>query len=346
MSRNIRTFVMSRFNLTEEEAQHYSQKYYHNYGLSLLGFYTAFNKDGQKLMSAKEYGDYVHCNVTYTNLNNTPEKKEKNAQLKAMLTRLNRHVCTPQSTNEHQHYLYYFTNANREHAINCLSHIGLLPLFESAAEDGEADAVYSPVARPFKEYAYPFDALTAEENNANHKKEKYYFGFSYEDQWRLTEPNIINKPFRDAYAAVAREIERDVVQEVQLGDTAREEKRRMLDERYSQLYTNGSKELNTGRFIMVDDTLMNLQYPLELGWKAVWLDQTGNSRTVVEEKTATPEKNHNNNKSEEKSESQFITKFSDPFYQTAFREKRLKIIYSILELEGALDEFVAEESKP
>ncbi|EPY25153.1 hydrolase of the HAD superfamily [Strigomonas culicis] len=324
MHNNIYAFIMQHYHLTVEEAGEFATRYYHNYGVSLLGFFIHFRQ-----MNAKAYSDYVHNTLDYAH------RVAPDVPLRAMLARMaGKGTDDAAATRKNRYDLYYFTNANRRHAIQCLRHLDLLSLFVPAAPIAdrawkEYDVTYAELQKVYQHHppapsgadhprredrtgieevsikakiASPSAADEGGEAAAEAILDELYKsdfdGYSYEDQWRLTEPHLENKPYRAAYEAVAADIQR------------RQQQQGLAEEGQAVVPCN---------YIMVDDSLMNLKEPLHLGWRAVWITDAPTAHQ--------PEKKS------------LFAEDEREFYETAIKENRLKVIHSILELESACAEF-------
>ncbi|CAG9583743.1 conserved hypothetical protein [Leishmania major strain Friedlin] len=295
MHDRIFAFAQQKVGLTAEQAECLSRKYWLNYGLSLYGYVKEYNVD------AKEYSDFVHqCSY---------DKLHYNKPLIDMLLIMQyapeaaRGHDGPRSTNID--HLYYFTNANHSHARNVLDAQGLRPIFTRPR----------PVGLPVKE-----NHPASEQAGAEDQVE--WLGFSYEDQWQLTHPEIANKPMRQAYEAIYKAIEDQVAEDAALVATtttagsgsafASSSASRNSD--IAEEVKNKRARLRPENFVMVDDSLMNIDAPLELGWSAVWYaHDTQELPTDVKDNA------------------------SAPLYAAAVASGRLQVIRNILELRAAVE---------
>lgn len=270
-------FAATKLNLSTTEAEALSQKYWRDYGLSLYGYKKEYNID------AKEYSDFVHqCSY---------EKLHYNAPLVEMLSSMQ---FNPDAAAEGGvDHLYYFTNANRAHARRVLEPQGLRPIFTRPR----------PAGSPIKECHRVDDAEGFEEDVE-------WLGFSYEDQWRLTEPDIANKPMQRAYEAIYKAIEEQVEGDVTLLAGAED----VATALNAQEVHSRRTHLHPRNVVMVDDSLMNLDAPLILGWSAVWYAH-GSQVLPTDEGTSA----------------------SAALYAEAVASGRLQVIYSILDLKGAVE---------
>ncbi|KAG5490090.1 hypothetical protein JKF63_00209 [Porcisia hertigi] len=296
MRERIFTYAEQKVGLTAEEAEQLSHKYWLSYGLSLYGYVKDYNVD------AKEYSDFVHqCSYDKLNYN------------KPLVNMLLSMQYVSGDAGEHDgpcptgvDHLYYFTNANFPHARKVLDLQGLRSIFTRRR----------PTGVPVREHHRADDPSGLED-------EVEWLGFSYEDQWRLTSPEIANKPMRQAYEAIYRAIEEQVANDATLTTTTAIETgggpagtsssalRNTINAREVE-----SKQacLRPENFVMVDDSLMNVDAPLELGWNAVWYAHgTQELPTDVKESA------------------------SAPLYAAALASGRLQVVRNILDLKAAVD---------
>lgn len=304
-------YASEKLKLSHTEAEALSVKYYRSYGLSLRGYVEHYGVD------AKDYSDYVHqCSY---------DRLAYNGPLVRMLKRL--HYGTERSGDSDGdgleeraygqqdsvlHHLYFFTNANRPHARNVLTPLGLRPLFTRQRQPG------SPATVPHK--------LSDEKG---FEEDTEWLGFSYEDQWRLTGELKANKPMKAAYEAIFSAIDEEIaLDELQLrqfedppgGKVSTPPLTDPLSvSSPTRIFTAHKRaHLLPENMVMVDDSLMNLEAPLELGWSVVWYAH-GNQQLPAK-RTATAEQS------------------CSSFYAEAIAKGRMKIIRHILELEKAVEE--------
>lgn len=291
MHERMRSYVSEHLGITSDAAWELCIKYYKAYGLSLYGFHK---HDG---LNAKEYADFIH-QCDYSRLTYDPrlvemlgrlqfredaDDKEGNATPATLTSQGAQCSASPP-----RHHLYFFTNANRPHARHVLEPIGLKTVF----------------TRP-RPAQTPVNQQRKEDDAAGFDDAIEWYGFSYEDQWRLTAPDIANKPMKRAYEAIYDAIDAEIAQDEKIirdaptspnapSPVTVQHKRHALQPR---------------RMVMVDDSPANLRAPLELGWQAVYLTQGAAPATL-----------------------------SDPVFTEALADGRLKVIESILQLEQALNE--------
>jgi pyrimidine 5'-nucleotidase len=295
MHDRIFSFAEKKLGISAKEAEELSRKFWMNYGLSLYGYVKEYH------VNAKEYSDYVHqCSY---------EKLKYNKPLVEMLQSMQ---YTPSDAASHTQtsgvdHLYYFTNANRSHARRVLDPQGLRQIFTRPR----------PAGLPIKEYH-----RTDDEDGFEDQVE--WLGFSYEDQWRLTQPDFANKPMRRAYEAIYHAIEVQITEDaalLQAGDTAESTAAATVDATVASPSSPNAKEVHSKRthlhpknFVMVDDSLMNLDAPLQLGWSAVWYAHDG--QTLPRDAAVNA---------------------SAALYAAAVAAGRLQVIHHILELKAAVE---------
>ncbi|GET93287.1 hypothetical protein, conserved [Leishmania tarentolae] len=295
MHARIFAFAQQKVGLTAEQAESLSRKYWLSYGLSLYGYVKEHKVD------AKEYSDYVHrCSY---------DKLRYNKPLIDMLRSMQ---YVPEDARGHNEphcsgmdHLYYFTNANHSHARNVLDAQGLRPIFTRSR----------PLGMPVKEH-------NSADGQAGAEDQVEWLGFSYEDQWRLTHPEIANKPMRRAYEAIYKAIENQVAEDEALVPTVPlAGEASTFQSSWTSSNSFSAKEVKNKRahlrpenFVMVDDSLMNIDAPLELGWSAVWYaHDTQELPTDVKDNA------------------------SAPLYVAAVASGRLQVIHNILELKAAVE---------
>ncbi|CAJ1037956.1 hypothetical protein Q4I30_007979 [Leishmania utingensis] len=304
MRNRIFAFAEQRVGLTTEQAECLSRRYWLNYGLSLHGYVKEYNVD------AKEYSDFVHqCSY---------DKLHYNKPLVDMLLSMQyvrgdaEEYDGPHPTGVH--HLYYYTNANRSHARKVLDLQGLRPIFTRPR----------PVGLPVKEYHRIDDEAGLED-------QVEWLGFSYEDQWRLTNPVIANKPMRRAYEAIYKAIEDQIAEDATLvttttttagSESAFASSPPLRKSISAKEVENKQAHLRPENFVMVDDSLMNIDAPLELGWGAVW---------YAHDKQELPTDVKSN--------------ASAPLYAAAVASGRLQVIRSILELKTAVERICVANSR-
>lgn len=300
-------FAEMKLGISQQEAERLSRKYYMDYGLSLYGYKKEYNID------AKEYSDYVHqCSY---------EKLTYNKPLVDMLASMQyspdgAHTETEKAEKEEEaspratgvDHLYYFTNANRAHARRVLDPQGLRPIFTRPR----------PAGSPIKD-------VHRVDDEAGFDAQVEWLGFSYEDQWRLTQPDIANKPIQRAYEAIYHAIEHQVAEDVTLLQACGTAEVRASNGEASVAAASTSSlnadevhskrtHLHPKNFVMVDDSLMNLDAPLLLGWGAVWYAHgTQTLPTDVADNARAP------------------------LYAAAVASGRLQVIYTILALKSAVE---------
>ncbi|KPA80170.1 hypothetical protein ABB37_05155 [Leptomonas pyrrhocoris] len=289
MHDHIFSFVEEKLGILPAEAEQLSRKYLMDYGLSLYGYVKEYH------INAKEYSDYVHrCSY---------EKLKYNEPLVDMLRSMQYTPdgatadgeAPPTSGVDH---LYYFTNANRSHARRVLDPQGLRPIFTRLRSAGS----------PVKEY-HRHDDETGFEDQVE------WLGFSYEDQWRLTQPDFANKPMRRAYEAIYRAIETQIDEDatlLQAVDGAANTATSTSSPNAQEVHSKRA-HLHPKNFVMVDDSLINLDAPLELGWSAVWYAH--DNQTLPTDASVHP---------------------GAPLYAAALAAGRLQVIHHILELKAAV----------
>lgn len=335
------TYAKTKIGLSHEDAEAISVKYYENYGLFLRGYVEHYNVD------PKDYGEFVHqCSYgrlkyneplvrmltrlhygTDNNINNSNHNNDGDNMTDDGKNLLAGHVHGHNSSI--QHHLYYFTNAPRAHARRVLTPLGLRPLLTrprqaaSAVVEGSDDAVTATTAT-----ATATTAAHRGDDAEGFEETVEWLGFSYQDQWRLTGAAWANKPMTAAYEAIYKAIGEEIsLDEMALaaaaaadngGDAsfptnANNTTAAAAVGSQTRGYTAHKRAcLRPGSIVMVDDSLMNLDAPLELGWCAVWYAHGGLQLPADGGKAA--------------------------LYQSALAEGRLKIIRDIMELEGAVDE--------
>ncbi|KAG5464042.1 hypothetical protein LSCM1_00222 [Leishmania martiniquensis] len=296
MRDRIFAFAEQRVGLTAEQVEYLSRKYWLNYGLSLYGYVKEYKVD------AKEYSDFVHqCSY---------DKLHYNKPLVDMLVSMQ---YVPEDVEGHDglcptgvDHLYYFTNANHAHARRILDRQGLRPIF----------ARPRPAGRPVKDYHGTDDQTDCED-------EVEWLGFSYEDQWRLTYPETANKPMRRAYEVIYKAIDDQVTEDAKLlaatttaagGDSGLMSSSALHNSVKAEEVESKRAHLRPENFVMVDDSLMNIDAPLELGWSAVWYAHDA-----------------------EELPTDVMTNASAPLYASAVASGRLQVIRSILELKTAVE---------
>ncbi|CCW60077.1 unnamed protein product [Phytomonas sp. EM1] len=198
-------FIRECTDLSMETMKTLPWEHYLSNGISLLEFLKDHG------VSAKDFTDYMHqCSY---------HKIKVNVHLEDMLNRLKGadYVTTrSDEKDDHilvngayasstsaidcgdgkRHYLYFFTNANRSHARRILESLGLRSVFTRQRQTASLNQYYH--------YSYDMDG---------YEEDVDWVGFSYEDQWRLTEPEITNKPARRAYEAIYRALEEDIMRD-------------------------------------------------------------------------------------------------------------------------------------
>ncbi|KAG5488616.1 hypothetical protein JIQ42_00227 [Leishmania sp. Namibia] len=296
MHDRIFAFAEQKVGLTIEEAEHLSRTYWLNYGLSLYGYVKDYNVD------AKEYSDFVHqCSY---------DKLHYNGPLLDMLLSMQ---YAPEDAEKHDglratgvDHLYYFTNANHSHAQKVLDSQGLRPIFTRPRPAG------LPVEDDYRA-----------KDQAGFEDEVGWLGFSYEDQWRLTNPETANKPMRRAYEVIYKAIKDRVIEDAKLVTTTAPAASEELALTSSSAGRDSAtvKEMESKRahlrpenFVMVDDSLMNIDAPLKLGWSAVWYAHDAEELPTDVTENA-----------------------SAPLYAAAVASGRLQVIRNILELKAAVE---------
>lgn len=296
MHDRIFSFAKQKLGISSEEAEQLSRKFWMNYGLSLYGYVKEYH------VNPKEYSDYVHqCSY---------EKLTYNQPLVEMLQSMQYAAPADSSavdatTTGGVDHLYYFTNANRAHARRVLDPQGLRPIFTRVRPAG------SPIMECHRH-----------DDEAGFEDQVEWLGFSYEDQWRLTQPDFANKPMRRAYEAVYNAIDDQIAHDATLltavGDTAAESPSASTSSPNAQEVHSKRAHLHPKNCVMVDDSLMNLDAPLELGWSAVWYAHDGQELPTNAAKNA-----------------------AAPLYAAAAASGRLQVIRNILELKAAVEKIRA-----
>lgn len=288
-------FAKERVGITHEEAQALSLRYYLNYGLSLHGYVKHYNVDPE------EYSKFVHqCSYRKLSLNQPLVDMLQSMKYNAAAStnggdeEAQGEVETKEKKKGGMDHLYYFTNANRDHARHVLQPLGLKPVFTRPR----------PASSPINPHHRASDA---EEFEAAVE----WIGFSYEDQWRLSGVAQANKPMQAAYEAIYEAIDRHVA-----ADEAATSK--PIDEGLNAPpqaeVASKRRHFAPANVVMVDDSLMNLDAPLRLGWSAVWYAH-GDQQLPDRSADGTAE----------------------GFYQSAEASGRLCVIRDILKLKEAVE---------
>ncbi|KPI88578.1 hypothetical protein ABL78_2311 [Leptomonas seymouri] len=287
MHDRIFSFAEKNLGISTAQAEQLSRKYFMNYGLSLYGYVKEYK------VNPKEYSDYVH-HCSY-------DKLKYNEPLVAMLQSMQYRPEGAVAGDEDSvtggvDHLYYFTNANRSHARRVLDPQGLRPIFTRPRHAGS----------PIKEYHRLDD-------EAGFEDQVEWLGFSYEDQWRLTQPDFANKPMRRAYEAIYRAIEDQIAEETALLQDIGNAAGASASSPSAQLVHSRRTHLHPRNVVMVDDSLINLDAPLELGWSAVWYAHDNLTLPTDPAVNACA-----------------------PLYAAAIASGRLEVIHHILELKSAV----------
>ncbi|KAG5465516.1 hypothetical protein CUR178_00221 [Leishmania enriettii] len=296
MRDRIFAFAEQKVVLTIEEAERLSRTHWLNCGLYLYVYVKEYNVD------AREYSDFVHqCSY---------DKLHYNGPLLDMLLSMQ---CAPEDAEKHDglraagvNHLYYFTKANHSHAQKVLDFQRLRPIFTRPRPAG-----------------LPVEDDHRAKDQAGFEDDVEWLGFSYEDQWRLTNPETANKPMRRAYEVIYKEIKDRVTEDAKLVATTAPAASEQLaltsssagrDSVTMKVVENKRADLRPENFVMVDDSLMNTDAPLELGWSAVWYAHDAEELpTDVTEDASTP------------------------LYAAAVTSGRLQVIRNILELKAAAE---------
>lgn len=279
MRDRIYLYVEKHAGLTHEEAVRMSHHYLGSYGLSLHGYVKHHGVDAQA------YSDYVHqCSY---------DRLTRNAPLCEMLCRMQFRSDKKEDADSTtraealsesgRHHLYFFTNANRPHARKILEPLGLKNVFTRKPQAA------SPVRAFHKQY-----------DDEGFEEDVEWVGFSYEDQWRLTSGEQANKPMKAAYMGVFDAIAAEIALDGQGGSEG--------GGPLADIVAQKRKALLPENMVMVDDSIMNLNAPLELGWSAVWVSYGAELPA------------------------------DKPLYRQAVVEGRLKVIHDIMGLEAVVAE--------
>lgn len=321
MHDRIFSFAEKKLGISSKEAEELSRRFYMNYGLSLYGYVKEYH------VNAKEYSDYVH-QCSYDKLQyNAPllemlRSMQYAAPTDAVENRAEQHaastVAPPNAAaGEGVDHLYYFTNANRAHARRVLDPQGLRPIFTRPRPAG------SPVMECHRH-----------DDEAGFEDQVEWLGFSYEDQWRLTQPDFANKPMRRAYEAIYNAIDEQIAHDASLlllpaepttstaTPSASASASASTSSPNPQEVHSKRTHLHPKNFVMVDDSLMNLDAPLELGWSAVWYAHDAQELPTNAAKNA-----------------------AAPLYAAAVASGRLQVIRHILELKDAVERIRAVNMK-
>lgn len=290
MHDRIFSFAEHKLGISAAEAERLSRKFWMNYGLSLYGYVKEYH------INAKEYSDYVHqCSY---------DKLKYNKPLVDMLRSMQYAPDSAKSSSSSGvDHLYYFTNANRAHARHVLDPQGLRPVFTRPR----------PAGSPINECHRADDEGGFEENVE-------WLGFSYEDQWRLTQPDFANKPMQRAYEAIYKAIEDQIaedttlLQAVESTGAATSDGNASMSSPHAQEVHSKRTHLHPRNFVMVDDALMNLDAPLQLGWSAVWYAHADQKLPTDAAENACA-----------------------PLYAASVVSGRLQVIHHILELKAAVE---------